>query len=199
MTKASAVMTSEVSTAHFTVAFWKSPMSRSTMPTNSKVEATSGLIRCTGCPSTGSPFNTNFVRIEGPGGIDLRTELFSISGKLSTVALPTPLMPQRSTYSRHTENGNLRAQQDIFVMAPPPPACTLEQLQAIGFLEQADLPADGLWCEVELFAGAGDAARLGHGPEVMQLAIVEHRRSPRFVKTEVYAMKIRIFLNYWRL
>jgi len=38
------------------------------------------------------------------------------------VALPTPLMPQRSTYSRHTENGDLHAQQDIFVMAPPPPA-----------------------------------------------------------------------------
>jgi hypothetical protein len=71
---------------------------------------------------TGSPFNTNFVRIEGPGGIDLRTELFSISGKLSNVALPTPLMPQRTTYSRRTENGDLHAQQDVFVMAPPPPA-----------------------------------------------------------------------------
>ncbi|RCL27583.1 hypothetical protein C6A77_09120 [Pseudomonas sp. AFG_SD02_1510_Pfu_092] len=71
---------------------------------------------------TGSPFNTNFVRIEGPGGLDLRTELFAVSGKLSEVALATPLMPQRSTYSRHTENGDLRAQQDIFVMAPPPPA-----------------------------------------------------------------------------
>ncbi|MBC3479657.1 hypothetical protein SHV74_09710 [Pseudomonas capeferrum] len=73
-------------------------------------------------PVTGSPFNTNFVRIEGPGGIDLRTELFSISGKLSNVALPTPLMPLRTTYSRRTENGDLRAQQDVFVMAPPPPA-----------------------------------------------------------------------------
>lgn len=71
---------------------------------------------------TGSPFNTNYVRIEGPGGIDLRTELFAVSGKLSAVALPTPLMPQRTTYSRHTENGDLHAQQDIFVMAPPPPA-----------------------------------------------------------------------------
>ncbi|MEC4563971.1 hypothetical protein [Pseudomonas inefficax] len=71
---------------------------------------------------TGSPFNTNYVRIEGPGGIDLRTELFAVSGKLSEVALPTPLMPQRSTYSRHTENGDLHAQQDIFAMAPPPPA-----------------------------------------------------------------------------
>ncbi|QHG64822.1 hypothetical protein [Pseudomonas putida] len=70
---------------------------------------------------TGSPFNTNFVRIEGPNGLDLRTELFSISGKLSDVALPTPLMPLRTTYSRHTENGDLRAQKDVFVMAPPPP------------------------------------------------------------------------------
>ncbi|WP_409287099.1 hypothetical protein [Pseudomonas guariconensis] len=71
---------------------------------------------------TGSPFNTNFVRIEGPNGIDLRTELFAVSGKLSTVNLPTPLLPQRSTYSRHTENGDMRAQQDVFALAPPPPA-----------------------------------------------------------------------------
>lgn len=79
------------------------------------------------------------------------------------------------------------------------PASALEQFQAVGLLEQGDLPADGLRCEVQLLAGAGDAARLGHGPEVMQLAIVKHRRSFRFVKTEVYAMKIRIFLNYCRL
>ncbi|MDH0301596.1 MULTISPECIES: hypothetical protein [unclassified Pseudomonas] len=73
-------------------------------------------------PVTGSPFNTNFVRIEGPNGIDLRTELFAISGKLSTVNRPTPLIPLRSTYSRHSVNGDLRAQQDVFVMAPPAPA-----------------------------------------------------------------------------
>ncbi|MNE49524.1 hypothetical protein D3C80_1440470 [compost metagenome] len=79
------------------------------------------------------------------------------------------------------------------------PAGALEQFKAVGLLEQADLPADGLRCKVQLFAGAGNAARLGHGPEVMQLAIVKHRRSSRFVKTEVYAMKIRIFLNYQRL
>jgi hypothetical protein len=57
-------------------------------------------------------------------------------------------------------------------------ADALEQLQAVGLLEQADLPADGLRCEVQLLAGAGDAAGLGHGPEVMQLAIVEHRGRP---------------------
>ncbi len=71
---------------------------------------------------TGSPFNTNFVRIEGPNGLDLRTDLFSISGKLSDVVRPTPLIPLRSTYSRRNDNGDLRAQQDVFVLAPPPPA-----------------------------------------------------------------------------
>ncbi|MFQ6573780.1 hypothetical protein [Pseudomonas sp. UM16] len=70
---------------------------------------------------TGSPFNTNFVRIEGPNGLDLRTTLFSVSGKLSEVVRPTPVIAQRSTYSRHSENGDLRAQQDVFVQAPPPP------------------------------------------------------------------------------
>ncbi|MCY1437710.1 hypothetical protein D9M71_538840 [compost metagenome] len=61
----------------------------------------------------------------------------------------------------------------------------LEQFQAIGLLEQADLPADGLRGQVQLFAGAGDAAGLGHGPEVVQLPIVEHRCFSGFVKTEV--------------
>ncbi|AXM94982.1 hypothetical protein ACU5P1_13410 [Pseudomonas plecoglossicida] len=71
---------------------------------------------------TGSPFNTNFVRIEGPNGIDVRTELFAISGKLSAVNRPTPLIPQRSTYSRRSVSGVVQAQQDMFVLAPPPPA-----------------------------------------------------------------------------
>ncbi|MBA1203291.1 hypothetical protein G7009_16285 [Pseudomonas capeferrum] len=73
-------------------------------------------------PVTGSPFNTNYVRIEGPNGIDLRTELFSVSGKLSDVQRPTPVIAQRGTYSRHNVDGDLRAQQDVFVMAPPAPA-----------------------------------------------------------------------------
>ncbi|TDF84138.1 hypothetical protein [Pseudomonas sp. H9] len=70
---------------------------------------------------TGSPFNTNYVRIEGPNGLDIRTTLFAVSGKLSNVVRPTPVIGQRSTYSRHSENGDLRAQQDVFVQAPPPP------------------------------------------------------------------------------
>ncbi|UVJ41812.1 hypothetical protein NVV94_13915 [Pseudomonas sp. LS1212] len=73
-------------------------------------------------PATGSPFNTNFVRIEGPGGLDLRTTLFALSGKLSKVVRPTPMITQRSTYSRHTGDGGVVAQQDVFMQAPPPPA-----------------------------------------------------------------------------
>ncbi|WP_192553227.1 hypothetical protein [Pseudomonas sp. IzPS59] len=71
---------------------------------------------------TGSPFNTNYLRIEGPGGIDLRTTVFAVSGKLSTVVRPTPLITERSTYSRKPGESAPVAQQDVFVKAPPAPA-----------------------------------------------------------------------------
>ncbi|MNH30640.1 hypothetical protein D3C79_909480 [compost metagenome] len=64
------------------------------------------------------------------------------------------------------------------------PANPAEQLNAIGLFEQRYLPADGLGCQVQLLAGAHDAACLGHHPEVMQLSIVEHGNQ-QFVKTEV--------------
>lgn len=38
---------------------------------------------------TGSPFSTNYFRVQGPGGLDVRTDLFSVSGKLAGPA-PTP-------------------------------------------------------------------------------------------------------------
>lgn len=88
---------------------------------------------------TGSPFNTNFVRIEGPNGLDLRTTLFSISGKLSTVVRPTPMITQRSTYSRKAGESAPVAQQDVFVMAPPPPASvTLTSSTPVLNLSEAD-------------------------------------------------------------
>ncbi|EJN35353.1 hypothetical protein PMI35_00200 [Pseudomonas sp. GM78] len=71
---------------------------------------------------TGSPFNTNYIRIEGPNGLDLRTTVMAISGKLSTVVRPTPIIAERSTYSRKAGDSAPVAQQDVFVMAPPPPA-----------------------------------------------------------------------------
>ncbi len=79
---------------------------------------------------TGSPFGTNYVRIEGPNGIDLRTNLFAVSGKLSTVVRPTPMIVDRTTYARSSAG----AQQDVFVQAPPPPG-------KASFLDTASSPA----------------------------------------------------------
>ncbi len=88
---------------------------------------------------TGSPFNTNFVRIEGPNGLDLRTTLFGISGKLSTVVRPTPMITERSTYSRKAGDSAPVAQQDVFVKAPPPPATvTLTSNDPVLNLTEAD-------------------------------------------------------------
>ena len=70
---------------------------------------------------TGSPFNTNYLRIQGPNGIDTRSDTFSVSGKLSAVDLPAPALVQRATYSRGSTSGGVVAHQDVFTMAPPPP------------------------------------------------------------------------------
>lgn len=93
---------------------------------------------------TGSPFNTNFVRIEGPNGLDLRTTLFSISGKLSETVRPTPVIAQRSTYSRHEEDGVLQAQQDVFVQAPPPPG-TATLISQTPTLSLTEANGTGAW------------------------------------------------------
>ena len=74
---------------------------------------------------TGSPFNTNFIRVEGPNGIDVRSTVMAISGRLSTIARPTPIIAERSTYSRKAGSSAPVAQQDVFVMAPPPPAAVI--------------------------------------------------------------------------
>jgi hypothetical protein len=50
--------------------------------------------------------------------------VFAISGKLSTVNRPTPMIVQRATYSRRTGgpgNTGVQAQQDVFALAPPQP------------------------------------------------------------------------------
>ncbi|MCY1530417.1 hypothetical protein D9M68_656020 [compost metagenome] len=96
-------------------------------------------------PVTGSPFNTNYVRIQGPGGIDLRTTLFSISGKLSEVERPTPVIVQRSTYSRSSDQAGASAQQDVFVMAPPPPGTAGYEDSAGAEVAMTEANATGNW------------------------------------------------------
>lgn len=93
---------------------------------------------------TGSPFNTNYIRIEGPNGLDLRTTVMAISGKLSTVTRPTPMIAQRGTYSRTAGASAPVAQQDVFVQAPPPPAkVTLDSNNPVLNLSEAD--TTGSW------------------------------------------------------
>ncbi|VVQ05273.1 hypothetical protein [Pseudomonas fluorescens] len=93
---------------------------------------------------TGSPFNTNYVRIEGPNGLDLRTNVFAVSGKLSTVVRPTPMITQRSTYSRKTGTSAPVAQQDVFVLAPPAPG-TVAVTSSTPVLNMTEANSTGSW------------------------------------------------------
>ncbi|EJL95291.1 MULTISPECIES: hypothetical protein [unclassified Pseudomonas] len=93
---------------------------------------------------TGSPFNTNYVRIEGPNGLDLRTNVFAVSGKLSTVVRPTPLITQRSTYSRTAGTSAPVAQQDVFVLAPPAPG-TVAVTSSTPVLNMTEANSTGSW------------------------------------------------------
>lgn len=71
---------------------------------------------------TGSPFGTNYFRIDGPLGSNLDgagndfvvTDQFSLSGKIYTGAVPAPLIVQRATYQR-TASGNI----DVFATSAP--------------------------------------------------------------------------------
>jgi len=93
---------------------------------------------------TGSPFNTNFVRIEGPNGLDLRSTTFAVSGKLSTVVRPTPMITQRSTYSRKAGTSAPVAQQDVFVLAPPAPG-TVAVTSSTPVLNMTEANSTGSW------------------------------------------------------
>lgn len=94
---------------------------------------------------TGSPFGTNYLRIEGPNGIDLRTDLFAVSGKLSSVVLPTPVLVERATYSRSTDASGATAQQDVFVQAPPPPGTARFVDTASATVDMTEANATGNW------------------------------------------------------
>jgi hypothetical protein len=81
---------------------------------------------------TGSPFNTNYFRVEGPGiGRDanlpcdsapapadanncVETKLFAVSGKVFDGRLPTSVIVDRSTYSRSAEGSHI----DVFATSP---------------------------------------------------------------------------------
>ncbi|HDS1733045.1 MULTISPECIES: Ig-like domain-containing protein [Pseudomonas] len=62
---------------------------------------------------TGSPFDTNFVRIDGPPG-RIETNLFSVSGKVLDPREQTPVELQRATYQRNAAGTRV----EVFAKAP---------------------------------------------------------------------------------
>jgi len=62
---------------------------------------------------TGSPFNTNFVRIQGPAGT-IQTSLFSLSGKVLDNRQQTPVEIGRTSY-RRTASGT---RVEVFASSP---------------------------------------------------------------------------------
>jgi len=94
----------------------------------------------------GSPFGSNFVRIQGPGGIDLQTNLFTVMGKFFEGAkIDTPLFIERSTYSRTTDlAGAIVAQQDVFAEAPPTSTVSFNEANGSN-TTMTDADANGKW------------------------------------------------------
>ncbi|MBH3428424.1 Ig-like domain-containing protein [Pseudomonas alkylphenolica] len=62
---------------------------------------------------TGSPFNTNFVRIEGPAG-RIETNLFTVSGKIYDDRKQTPAELERATYRRNADGTRV----EVYAKAP---------------------------------------------------------------------------------
>ncbi|CAI8721058.1 Ig-like domain-containing protein [Pseudomonas soli] len=62
---------------------------------------------------TGSPNNTNFVRIQGPAGT-IQTNVFSVSGKVLDPRQQTPATLERATYQRNATGTRV----EVFAKAP---------------------------------------------------------------------------------
>ncbi|MNI23035.1 hypothetical protein D3C73_766040 [compost metagenome] len=65
-------------------------------------------------PVTGSPFNTNFLRVQGPAGT-IETNLFTVSGKVLDNREQTPVEVGRATYRRtSTGPGTSSTRVEVF-------------------------------------------------------------------------------------
>lgn len=94
---------------------------------------------------TGSPFGTNYFRIDGPPGSNLdgagndfiQTDLFAVSGKIFTGDVPTPVTVRRTTYERL---GADQLKIDVFAQAAPTATLTVD----VGALPNTTMATDGL-------------------------------------------------------
>jgi hypothetical protein len=78
---------------------------------------------------TGSPFGTNFVRIDGPNGLSIETRLFNLSGKVFTGGVASQIGIDRATYSRDAQ----RTWISVFANSGPDATlCFRESLDLVG-------------------------------------------------------------------
>jgi hypothetical protein len=91
----------------------------------------------------GSPFGTNFVRVDGPAPFaSVQSNTFTVMGKVHAGPLVTPQLIERTSYGR-TAAG---AQQDVFVKAPPSTNATVSATDANGAaVPMTDTDANGAW------------------------------------------------------
>lgn len=99
-------------------------------------------------PVLGSPFGTNFVRVQAPDGAVLaESNEFTVMGKVfSAQLLPTPVQIERSTYSRAADplSGATVAQQDVFVNAPSTGSVSFQDANG-ATVTMTDADADSEW------------------------------------------------------
>ncbi|WP_409278080.1 Ig-like domain-containing protein [Pseudomonas defluvii] len=77
-------------------------------------------------PVTGSPNNTNFVRIQGPNG-SIETTLFTLSGKVLDPRAQTPVELERASYQRTSQGTRL----EVFAKAPADATLCLRETVAL--------------------------------------------------------------------
>ena len=98
-------------------------------------------------PVQGSPFGTNFVRVDGPAGfVSVQGDQFNVMGKVHAGALASPLRIERTSYGRTGTTTAPVAQQDVFVQAPPSTTYAVNASDANGAtVPMADTDANGGW------------------------------------------------------
>jgi hypothetical protein len=117
---------------------------------------------------TGSPFGTNFVRIQrtdanGPA-IDLQTDVFAISGRIWNGQRPTNVTVARSTYDRSLDPATGLVRTNIDVFAGTPDSTTA----SVCFREDIDLVGGTDPCLINM-TGDGAGSFFGQDPAPLTL------------------------------
>jgi hypothetical protein len=90
-----------------------------------------------GTPVVGGP-NGNVLRVQGPGGIDVTTDLFTVSGKVYDGKLPVAVNVDRSTYRRTAAGTDL----EVFATSPAP-ATTVTYRETVATGTETPMTGDG--------------------------------------------------------